>query len=134
MFSFKSTVTKYLWNSGFPKHQPVNSFLSLSVASSKASFFFTECDLVPSLSISSIISFPQVLPVVAYVFFIVFASLLSLPSIFPSVRCFRRQFVNTDDYVSYFLMKLGFQQINAAIVFVCASSTEVDLWTVTVIK
>jgi hypothetical protein len=45
------------------------------------------------------------------------------------------QFVNTNDYASFLGMKLGFQQIHARTyqLYVCASSTEVDLWTYTVI-
>jgi hypothetical protein len=41
------------------------------------SLFSTECDMVLSLSISSILSFPEGHPVAAYVFFFVFPSLIS---------------------------------------------------------
>jgi hypothetical protein len=38
--------------------------------------FFTDCDPVPSISISSILSFPEGHPVAAKVFLLVFSSLL----------------------------------------------------------
>jgi len=39
----------------------------------------TQCDLVLPLSIYSILSYPEVHPIAAYIFFLVFPSLLSLP-------------------------------------------------------
>ena len=42
-----------------------------------------------ALSIYTFLSFPEVHPVAAYIFFLVFPSLLS----FPSITCFRRQFL-----------------------------------------
>ena len=41
------------------------------------SSFFTECNLVLPLSISSILSFPEGHPVAAYAFFLIFPSILS---------------------------------------------------------
>jgi len=51
----------------------------------------TDWDLFLPLSISSIMWFPEGHPGVAYVFFLIFPSLLS--SIFPSLACSRRQFL-----------------------------------------
>jgi hypothetical protein len=48
----------------------VPSFRSLSCV------FSTQCDLVFSLSINTILSFPEGLPIAAYVFFLVLQSLL----------------------------------------------------------
>jgi hypothetical protein len=58
---FSKHLTKYLWNSGFLFQ----------------SEFSTECVLVLTLSIYSTLSFPQGLPVAAYVIFVVFPSFLS---------------------------------------------------------
>jgi len=54
--------------------------------------FPPHCDLVLPISISSILSFLQGHPVDAYVFFLVFPPLI-LPSLFPSMTYFRRQFL-----------------------------------------
>ena len=56
--------------------------------------FFTECGIVLLLPISRIRSFPEVPPVAAYIFYLVFPSLLSIPLFFPSITCFRRQFLH----------------------------------------
>ena len=58
-----------------------HSFILLSVLRQRLfqSQFSTEGDLVLPLSVSSILSFPEDLPVAAYVFFLVFLSLLSFP-------------------------------------------------------
>ena len=53
-------------------------------------------DLALPLSISSILSFSQGHPVAAYVFFLVFTSPLPPPSMFPSIKCFRWQFLRTN--------------------------------------
>jgi hypothetical protein len=55
--------------------------------------FSTEWDPVLPLSIFSTLSFPLGHPVTAYVFFLILLSLLISPSLFPSVTCFRRQFL-----------------------------------------
>jgi len=55
--------------------------------------FSTQGDLVLPLTIYCILSFPQGHPVAAYFFFLVLPSLL--PSIFPSITCFRRQFLRS---------------------------------------
>jgi hypothetical protein len=43
------------------------------------SLFSTECDLVLSLSVSNILSFPQGHPAAAYIIFLVLPSVLSIP-------------------------------------------------------
>jgi len=53
--------------------------------------FSTECHLLLSLSISSILAFPESHPVASYVFYLVFPSLLY--SIFHSITRFRRHFL-----------------------------------------
>ena len=53
--------------------------------------FSTQCDLALPLPISIILSFSEGRSVAAYIFFLVFPSLLSFP-IFPSTMCFRRHF------------------------------------------
>jgi hypothetical protein len=53
--------------------------------------FSTQCDLVLLLPIYCILYFPQGHPVAAYFFFLVFPPLL--PPIFPSITCFRMQFL-----------------------------------------
>ena len=55
--------------------------------------FPMECDLVLPLSIFSNLYFPWGYPVAAYGFFFVFP-LFVLASIFPSITCFRRQFLS----------------------------------------
>ena len=57
--------------------------------------FSTVCDLVLPLSISSILSFPWGHTAAPCIFFLVFPSCLSFPLsfIFPSVTCFRKQFL-----------------------------------------
>ena len=52
--------------------------------------FSTECILVVTLSISSILSFLLGHPVAVYIFFVVFVSCI-LPSNFPSITSFRKQ-------------------------------------------
>jgi len=56
--------------------------------------FSIECALVLLLPISRIHSFPEGHPVAAYIFFLVFLSLPSFPLFFPSITCFRRQFLH----------------------------------------
>ena len=56
--------------------------------------FSTECGIVLLLPISRILSFPEGHPIAAYIFFLVFPSLLSVPRFFPSITCFRRQFLH----------------------------------------
>ena len=55
--------------------------------------FSTQCDLVLPLSTFNILSFTQGHQVAAYVFFLFFPSLLSF-LVFPSIACFRRQFIH----------------------------------------
>jgi hypothetical protein len=55
--------------------------------------FFTECGIV-FLPISRILSVHDVPPGAAYVFYLVFPSLLSFHMLFPSITCFRRQFLH----------------------------------------
>ena len=55
--------------------------------------FSTQCHLVLHLSPRSTLSFPQGHPIAPYVFFLVFKSLLSFPTTFRSITCFRRQFL-----------------------------------------
>jgi hypothetical protein len=62
--------------------------------------FSTQCDLVLPLSIFCILSFPQGHAVAAYLFFLVFTSLL--PSSFPSITSFRRQFPQANPLAAYF--------------------------------
>ena len=65
------------------------SVLHKSIASFPASS--AECHLVRPSSISSVLSFPKVHPVVPYVFFFVFPSLI--PSLCPLITCFTRPFL-----------------------------------------
>ena len=55
--------------------------------------FFTGCSIV-LLPISRILSFPEGHPVAVYIFFLVFPPLLSFRLFFPSITCFRRQFLH----------------------------------------
>jgi hypothetical protein len=61
---------------GFPVYKTSAVKVMATIASS-LSEFSTQCDLVLPVSISTILSFPQGHPVAAYVFFLVFPSLLS---------------------------------------------------------
>ena len=59
-----------------------STFGSLVLRESHSNFqsqFYTQCDLVLPLSIYNIPSFPEGHPVAAYIFFIVFPSLVSFP-------------------------------------------------------
>ena len=94
------------------------SIIPQSVYSLFQNEFSTECVLVLPLSIYSILSFPEGLPVAAYVFVIVFPSLLSFPLSFRqlgvlegSSKWFHILLIRTT--VRPFWMKLGFQQIHA---------------------
>jgi hypothetical protein len=63
------------------------------------------------LPTSSTLSFPSGNPVASYVFFLVFPSLLSiLPSIFPSITCFRKQFLHEMRRIQfYFIIFIALQ-------------------------
>jgi hypothetical protein len=84
-------------------HSFIHSFITWSVLRQAhrlfKSKFSTECDLVLSLSISSSLSFLYNHSVAAYMFFFVFPALI-LPSTFPSITCFRRQFLRKCDQSS----------------------------------
>jgi hypothetical protein len=56
--------------------------------------FSIECTLVLLLPISRIPYFPEGHQKAAYIFFLIFPSLLSFPLFFPSITCFRRQFLH----------------------------------------
>jgi hypothetical protein len=56
--------------------------------------FSIECILVLLLPISRIPYFPEGHPKAAYIFFLIFPSLLFFPLFFPSILCFRRQFLH----------------------------------------
>jgi hypothetical protein len=72
----------------------IHSFIMLSVLRQLHMLFQSKFStvLLP-FSISSILSFPQGFPVAAYVFFIVFPSLVSFPLFFLQKTCFRWQFI-----------------------------------------
>jgi hypothetical protein len=53
----------------------------------------THCDLMLPFSTPSNLSFPEGHPLAACIFFLVFPSRLSVLPIFPSIACFRRQFL-----------------------------------------
>lgn len=63
----------------------------------------TEWKLVLHLLVSSILSIPEGHPVAAYFFFLVFP--LFLPSIFPSLTCFRIQFLRNPTNPSVYCMQ-----------------------------
>lgn len=74
-------VPHTLYHPLMPPNHCSSSFMSYCVLGhvhiSFRSDFFTECKLVLPLSISSILSFPEGHPIAAYVFFLIFPSLLS---------------------------------------------------------
>jgi len=63
-----------------------------SIASAKARS--PQCGIVLLLPISRILAFPEGHTVAAYIFFLIFPSLLSFPLFFPSISCSRRQFLH----------------------------------------
>jgi hypothetical protein len=71
-----------------------SAFLLKGVKSILQSEFSAECDLVLLLSISNIPSFPQGHPVNAYVSLLRLPVTSILPSIYPSIACLRRKFLN----------------------------------------
>jgi hypothetical protein len=77
-----------VWKNEIKSENVTCSFIPLSVLR-KIHSLFTECNLVLTLLVSSILSFLYDPPVVAYVLFLVFLSLYPFSSIFPSIVCFR---------------------------------------------
>jgi hypothetical protein len=73
--------------------------------------FATDCDIMPPLSISSVFPFPYGHPTAAYVFLLVFPSLLCFPYILPSITCFRRQFLHYSIQLLNFRQTLSFKDL-----------------------
>ena len=92
--SRKRNMRIHCWQ--VPQHI-IHLFILVSVLQQVHSLFqskfSTQCDLLLPRSTSSTLFSPYGHPVAAYVLLIVFPSISVLPSIFPSITCFRRQFL-----------------------------------------